>query len=96
MKPTITRSTEPRSPSRPASCRSRPGAVKPVQDATTRWVIAALSAALRSSAATARIARSIAQRCVQRHARSGAGKPAALIKSLRIHLALVEPSDPQR
>ena len=59
MKPTSVRATSARSPSRSPSCRSSPGAVKPVQDATTRWVIRCRSAAM-PSASTARSANSSA------------------------------------
>ena len=50
MKPTRVRCTSPRSPSRAAISWSSPGATKPVQEATTRWVIRAASSATSSAA----------------------------------------------
>jgi hypothetical protein len=59
VKPISVRATSARNPSRWPSCRSIPGAVKPVQEAATRWVIRERSSSM-WSASTARSASSSA------------------------------------
>ena len=83
MKPTMVRSTDGASPASRMMWKSSPGAVKPVQLATIRCVIASRSAAMSSAAIACRASASAAL-SIQRHARAGAsGKARAPIEAAR-------------